>query len=263
MRYNNTLLYLSCIIGTCLILNACSFKNRQAILKTPFDTDTIRTVKVINELPTNNQYYNLIQPEDELAIKDMQDLSLITRIAGEGATMQQQNYMLFRVNADGNVLLPKIGSIKVAGLNRIQAAAAIQNAYAEKELKAPLIDVRIANASVVLFGEVGKQGKYLLEREDYQLIDLLADAGGVTPNANRKMVRIFRGDRNNPQIILVNLNDYNFIKNPHLKLQARDIIYIEPRRVVSNSQDLQAYSSFIQVGLVLLNTLLIIYNIAK
>lgn len=234
------------------------------MLKTPYDADTVRTVRVINEHPAPDSYYNPIKPEDELAIRNVQDMNLIVRNPEERANInQQQTYTTFKVDANGEVVLPKIGAIKVAGLTRSQAAAVIQKAYEEKELNAPLIDVRIANAYVVLLGEVGKQGKYIIEREDYELIDLLADAGGVTPGANKKMLRIFRGDRNNPEIIMVNLNDYNFLKNPKLRLQAKDVVYVEPRRMLVNSQNFQAYSTFIQMGLVVLNTALIIYNITR
>ncbi|WP_343531526.1 polysaccharide biosynthesis/export family protein [Pedobacter sp.] len=233
------------------------------MLKTPYDADTVKTVRVINSNAENPGYYNLIKPEDELAIRNVQDMSLIVKLP-EGTNNNTANtYTTFKVDANGEIVLPKIGAIKVAGLNRSQAAQAIQKAYEAKELNAPLIDVRIANAYVVMLGEVDRQGKYLIEREDYQLIDLLADAGGLTPNANNKMLRIFRGERANPEIIMVNLNDYNFLKDPKLRLQSKDIIYIEPRRAAVSSQKFQAYSTFIQVGFVIVNTLLLIYSITK
>lgn len=250
------------------IMSSCSFKNRYAILKTPYDADTVKTVRVINGIDESKDYYNLIKPEDEIVIRNLQDMNLIMNTGTSGNnssfySQQNSNYTPFKVNAAGELTLPKIGKIKIAGLNRIEAAAKIQKAYELNELNAPLIDVRIANASIVLLGEVGRQGKYIIGREDYQLIDLLADAGGININANRKLVRIFRGDRSNPEIIMVNLNNYGFVKDPKLKLRAGDIVYVEPRRVVAFNQNVQAYSSLLQVGLVVFNTLLLIYNIAK
>ncbi len=265
MNYNRLPLITTLIfIGFAVFfLSSCSFKGRQALLKTPYDADTVKTVRVINSNAENPGYYNLIKPEDELAIRNVQDMSLIVKLP-EGTNNNTANtYTTFKVDANGEIVLPKIGAIKVAGLNRSQAAQAIQKAYEAKELNAPLIDVRIANAYVVMLGEVDRQGKYLIEREDYQLIDLLADAGGLTPNANNKMLRIFRGERANPEIIMVNLNDYNFLKDPKLRLQSKDIIYIEPRRAAVSSQKFQAYSTFIQVGFVIVNTLLLIYSITK
>lgn len=245
--------------------SSCSFKSRQALLKTPYDADTVKTVRVINGNDDLKGYYNLIKPEDELAIRNVQDMSLIVRssVEGNNSNSQQSVYTTFKVNAAGEVVLPKIGAIKVGGLNRTEAAQAIQKAYEAKELNAPLIDVRIANAYIVLLGEVGRQGKYVIEREDYELVDLLADAGGLTPNANNKMLRIFRGERSNPEIIMVNLSDYSFIKDPKLKLQAKDVVYIEPRRAAVSSQNFQGYNTFIQFGFVIVNTLLLIYTLAK
>ena len=261
MKYQKLPILALILLSFLLSLGSCSFKNRQALLKTPYDADTIKTVRVINSSSTAVGYYNTIKPEDELAIRNVQDMSLI--VGSAEVSQGQQVYTTFKVNANGEVVLPKIGAIKVAGLNRTEAANLLQKAYEVKELNAPLIDVRIANAYIVLLGEVGKQGKYLIDREDYELIDLLADAGGVNVNANKKVVRIFRGDRANPEIIMVNLNDYNFIKDPKLKLQAKDIVYVEPRRIATSSQNFQAYSTFIQAGLVVLNTALIIYNFTR
>lgn len=265
MNYNRlplttTLIF---IVFAVFFLSSCSFKSRQALLKTPYDADTVKTVRIINGNSEAPDYYNLIKPEDELAIRNVQDMALIVRPPEGLSNNLAQTYTTFKVDANGEVVLPKIGAIKVAGLNRSQAAQAIQQAYEAKELNAPLIDVRIANAYIVLLGEVSKQGKYVIEREDYQLIDLLADAGGLTPNANNKMLRIFRGNRANPEIIMVNLNDYNFLKDPKLKLQAKDVIYIEPRRAAANSQNFQAYSTFIQLGFIIVNSLLLIYSITK
>lgn len=265
MNYNKlTLTILLFICFAVSFFSSCSFKGRQVILKTPYDADTVKTVRVVNAGLESESYYNLIKAEDELAIKNVQDMSLIAPMTtGSNNATQTASYTTFKVGATGEVVLPKIGAIKVAGLNRKQAAEAIQKAYELKELNAPLIDVRIANAYVILLGEVEKQGKFVIEREDYELIDLLADAGGLTPEANKKMLRIFRGDKNNPEIIFVNLSDYSFLKDPRLKLRAKDVVYIEPRRASVSSQNFQAYSTFIQIGFTVVNALLLIYTITK
>lgn len=264
MKYKKSLIYNFFFFLICLFFfSACSFKNREALLKTSYDADTIKTVFVLNPQEDTRNYYNIIKSEDELAISNLQDMDLIVKKLEGGTASNGKIYSSFKVNADGEISLPKIGVLKVAGLTRIQAASVIQRSYEEKELSAPIIDVKIINAYVILLGEVAKQGKYIIDREDYELIDLLGDAGGVTPNADKKLLKIFRGDRSNPEVILVNLQDYNFLKNPKLKLRSRDIVYVEPKRMATTSQNLQAYSTFVQIGLFLINTVLIIYNLSK
>jgi polysaccharide export outer membrane protein len=240
----------------------CAYKGRNSILKTPFDADTIKNVFVVNGL-ADTATYNTIKAEDELAISDLQDISLLVRTERETYNQRTDSYAIFKVNQQGAVSLPIIGPVKVSGLNRTEAASLIQELYAKKELKKPLIDVRINNLYVILLGEVFKPGKYLINREDVELIDLLGEAGGLTPSANKKLVKIFRGDRTNPEIILVNMQDYAFIKNKNLRLKSRDVIYVEPKRIISSSQSLQAYSSLFQIGFLFLNTILLIINLTN
>lgn len=252
--------FLFCVI---MFLNSgCSYKGRNSILKTPYDADTIKDVYVVNSTVDTAGYYNTIKPEDELAISDLQDIGLLVRADKVNYTQRTDSYAIFKVNLEGFVSLPLLGAVKVAGLNRTEAARLIQNLYETKELKRPLIDVRVNNLYVILIGEVARQGKYLINREDYELIDLLGEAGGLTPAANKKLVKIFRGDRANPEIVLVNMQDYAFLKNKNLRLKSRDVIYVEPKRLASNAQNLQLYSTFFQIGFLALNTILLIINIS-
>lgn len=254
---------LTICLAALLLMNGCAYSGRNVLLKTPFDADTLKGVFVVNGKVGQEGYYNLIKPEDELAISDLQDISLLVRSNKERYTPRTDSYAIFQVNEKGMISLPLLGQVKVAGLNRLEAGNHIQNLYEQKELRKPLIDVRINNLYVVLLGEVARQGKYIINREDYELIDLLGEAGGLTPGANKRAVKIFRGDRRDPEIILVNLENYSFLKNKNLRLQSKDVVYVEPRRIVSNAQSAQAYSAFFQVGFVLLNTVLLIINLSN
>jgi len=253
------------LIGATLMVgwSGCAYKSRNSILKTPFDTDTVRNVFVVNSVGDTSGFYNRIRAEDELAISNLQDIGLLVRTDKETYNQRTDSYAIFKVNEMGLISLPLIGAVKVAGLTRSEASRLIQQLYESKELKRPLIDVRLNNMYVVLLGEVAHQGKYILNREDYELIDLLGEAGGLTPGANKKLVKIFRGDRSNPEVILVNMQDYTFLKNKNLRLKSRDVIYVEPRSIVSNAQNLQVYSTFFQVGFLLLNTVLLIINLSN
>jgi polysaccharide export outer membrane protein len=265
MTSTNSIFYKSILVCCAIVfsLGGCAYQNRNSLLKTPFDADTIKNVFVINSKTDTAGYYNTIKPEDELAISDLQDIGLLVRTEKETYSQRTDSYAIFKVNLQGFISLPLLGAVKVAGLNRTEAANLIQNLYEQKELRKPLIDVRVNNLYVVLIGEVAKQGKYLINREDYELIDLLGEAGGLTPAANKRLVKIFRGDRTNPEIILVNMQDYSFLKNKNLRLKSRDVVYVEPKRWASNAQNLQLYSTFFQIGFLALNTILLIINISN
>ena len=261
---NRSTIYCSAVASILvMLLGSCSFLNRDAILKTPYDTVASNAVYVVPVNENDEGYYNKIRPEDELAIADLQDISILVRKEHLRNDLRDDRYATFKVNAEGEISLPLIGAVKVAGLNRDEAAKLISSKYEEKELKKPLIDVRINNLYVSLLGEVGRQGKYIVNREDYELIDLLAEAGGLTDLANKRRVKIFRGDRANPEVILINLENYAFLKNEKLRLKSRDIIYVEPRTGAKTARNVQPYTSFFQIGFVALNTILLIINLSK
>jgi polysaccharide export outer membrane protein len=251
------------LVASFSVLPGCSFKHREAILKSPTDFEFPNQVYITNGQQDTNDYYHLIQPEDELAITDLQDMSILIPKERLRNDLRTESYAIFKVSASGYINLPLIGGLKVTGLNREQAATLIGSRYQEKELKHPIIDVRINNLYVIALGEVAKPGKYLVGREDLELIDLLGEAGGLTAFANKRMLKIIRGDRANPTVINVNLENYEFLKNPAMKLRSRDIVYVEPRNSAAKAQHVQAWAPLFQIGFVALNTILLIINLSR
>ncbi|HEX5235968.1 MAG TPA: polysaccharide biosynthesis/export family protein [Silvibacterium sp.] len=96
-----------------------------------------------------------------------------------------------RVRDAGDVDLPLIGEIHVAGLDPAAASAAIAAAYLNRNfLKHPDVAVFVeeyATQSVSVLGQVMKPGTYAIATPR-TLLDLLAMAGGLTPIADRHIM---------------------------------------------------------------------------
>ncbi len=96
-----------------------------------------------------------------------------------------------RVRDSGEVDLPLIGNVHVAGLDPGSAADQIAALYLkENYLKHPDVDVFVeqyATAPVSVLGQVEKPGTYLITAPR-TLLDLLAMAGGLTPEADRHIM---------------------------------------------------------------------------
>jgi polysaccharide export outer membrane protein len=200
----------------------------------------------------HHSYYNVIKPEDELLVRDLNHPEIVPTAGTE------KN--VYRVDADSNIHLPLVGKVKVGGLNRQQAAEKIKEAYGETELKAPIIDVQISNIHVTILGEVTRQGNYPISREDYELADLLGDAQGFSANADTETLKIFRGYRRAPTVIPVNMSHYCFMSNPDLVMRSGDIVYVAPKSSALKLKNAQQYSGLVQLGLLSLSTLFIIIN---
>lgn len=134
----------------------------------------------------------IISPGDTVAITiwNTEDNSLLTTPGQRFTPMPPM-----QVSSNGQVFLPYIGDVKISGMAPDHARAAIEKAYLAV---APSVQVQLAStegrqntASVV--GGVTRPGPYPLRDRDMTLLDVLAEAGGASPNLKNPQVRLQRG----------------------------------------------------------------------
>jgi polysaccharide export outer membrane protein len=108
----------------------------------------------------------------------------------------QEFHSQVRVAEDGTVELPLVGQVPVRGMSEQGAARAIEKALLEKGMLVhPQVTVLVTNAAgqdVSVMGEVARPGVYAYAVH-HRLLDLVASAQGLTPNAGR-LVQVFHRD---------------------------------------------------------------------
>jgi protein involved in polysaccharide export with SLBB domain len=98
-----------------------------------------------------------------------------------------------RVDADGNVTLPRLGPIPVAGISADSVRQLIVTTYA-RYLRDPAVDVTVL-PRVTILGAVRNPGVHNLD-PTLTLADALALAGGAAPEGKRNQVELRRrGER--------------------------------------------------------------------
>jgi polysaccharide biosynthesis/export protein len=111
-----------------------------------------------------------------------------------------------RVSASGDITLPLVGSLHVAGLTAEEAQATIEKKYKDAEiLKSPQVSVLIieyASQGVSVLGEVLKPGVYPL-LTSRRLLDLISQAGGFTPTAGRTVAITHRDHPLEPTTVVL------------------------------------------------------------
>ncbi|OWK71747.1 hypothetical protein CBW18_04565 [Pedobacter sp. AJM] len=254
-------------------LFGCGVRKERTLFNAPSDivTDTIKQVYVVNDQGISDAYYK-IKVNDQLAVRNVQNFEFgATTNSGSatGSANQNasgggiQNVLSYPVDLDGKVNLPAIGKVEVAGLSRREAAIKIQDIYKNKLLKEPIIELSVVNLKVTLLGEFGKQGNFLLERDNTTLIDIIGEAGGISKTADPKTLKIIRGDRTHPEIIYVNLNDINSLASKKLILQNHDIIVLQPTKSAATSDKLQSLNNILQPLLVVVNLAVLIFTVTR
>jgi len=102
------------------------------------------------------------------------------------------------VRPDGFVTLPLVNEVQVVGMKTSELRETLEKRFREFVTDA-YVTVRvekIASTEVFLIGEVAKAGAYSLTGSD-TLIQLLTRAGGLSPFADRRNIRVIRrqGDK--------------------------------------------------------------------
>jgi polysaccharide export outer membrane protein len=115
-----------------------------------------------------------------------------------------------RLNPEGNLNVPLMGSVHLAGLTTTQAASKLTELYGRDYLVKPRINVTLlsyAKRHFVILGQVGHAGIIEMPESSPGGIDLLeaiAMAGGYTRIAAPERITVRRHNANGDQILKVN-----------------------------------------------------------
>lgn len=115
------------------------------------------------------------------------------------------------VDPDGFVSLPLLGNVNVAGLSTDQLGTLLAAKYASyvvtPQVTVSVVDIR--SRAVFVMGQVGKAGSYPLLTQT-TVLQLIAQAGGLTPFAKRKNIYVLRASMGQSEKI-----PFNFVKVIH------------------------------------------------
>lgn len=213
----NYLLILS-IIG----FAGCSTKEDYVL----FNETKINQVASQHEMVTevdNVQFEYKIRPYDRVSVIVYKHPDLST---SNMSTMQVERGIL--VNSKGEIRLPLIKKINVAGLTQTEAEEALNNAF-KTYLKQPDVQIEVLNKRAYVIGEVNTPGEIPLVNERLTLLQMLAKAGDIKDTANRKSILILRGSGTAKiHTEVVNLTDVHSIRTANLMIKPNDIVYVMP-----------------------------------
>lgn len=148
------------------------------------------------------------------------------------------------VDLEGNIELPKIGKLHVAGLSREAANDSISNAYKEY-LVNPIVQVRFGDFSYTIMGEVKSPGQFTIPREKVSIFEAIGRAGDLTDYARRDDIKIIREVNGKREVVSVNLNDKEILNSPDYYIHRYDVIYVEAKEIKATTSNIQRVAPYL------------------
>lgn len=152
----------------------------------------------------------------------------------------------FLVDQLGNIHVPLVGSISVAGLTTKEARELVQEKLLPF-LKEPVVSLRIVNLKVSILGDVARPGVYPIQNERVSIVDALSMAGDLTITGVRNNVLLIREHDGKRQYIRLDLHSKSLFNSPYFYLQNNDLLYVQPGNAKYASVD----SSYRNVSIIL------------
>ena len=180
-----------------------------------------------------------VQPGDQLSIMvygDNAELASafnLTTVSGSnyfGNSEKSQATRVYTIDSNGNIKMPVLGAIKVAGQTREQIAKNIENELTTRNLlRNPVVNVAFYNMYVSVLGEVGGAKRVEIEKDELTLPELLSQCGDLTINGKRDNVKVIRDVKGQKAVYTVDLRSAKSVyQSPAYYLQPNDLVYIEP-----------------------------------
>lgn len=181
--------------------------------------------QTLNQLK-NVQFEYKIRPHDRISLIVYKHPDLSTSTIN---SQQQERGLL--VNSRGEIRLPLIKSIHLAGLTQSEAEDALEDALSVY-IKHPDVQMEVINKRAYIIGEVKHPGEIELVNEQLTLLQLIAKAGDLTDTANRQSILIIREGANaQVKTEVVNLTDINSLRTANLMIKPNDIVYVTPNNM--------------------------------
>ncbi|MEG1573589.1 MAG: polysaccharide biosynthesis/export family protein [Bacteroidales bacterium] len=215
-----------------------------------------------------------IAPGDELSVNiesdDIESIAIFNKqqiktgsdnisIIGNSGNVNSNNVTsgnIYYVDNDGNIKMPIIGKVNVAGLTRFEIerliASLIYPQYVKQE---PLVNVHINNFKITVLGDVVSPGIIDVQSDKINILELLARAGDLSITGRRDNIMLIRTNNDGSrETFRYNLNDKYLLLSPYFYLKQNDFIYVEQNR--SKARSAFTMPSVVTFGMGLLSTAL-------
>lgn len=184
-----------------------------------YGTDDLLTIDVSSLDPEASRPFNLPV------------VSYSPTVIGAQGQLKMQTYL---IDINGNIEFPVLGTIKLGGLTRTEATAYLKELLSEY-IKDPIVNIRLANFTITVLGEVNRPGTYTIQDERISVSEALGLAGDLTNNGKRTNVFLIRESGGEKRFARLDLTSVNLVNSQLYYMAQNDVLVVEPNRARRNA----------------------------
>lgn len=171
----------------------------------------------------------------------------------------------FLVDVNGNIEYPRIGTLHVEGLTKLQLADLIKKKINEKDtvLINPSVIIRFLSYKVTVLGQVGHEGEVNVTGERLTILEAIGLAGGITDYGKKNDVKVVREIDGKRDIGTIDLSSKDLFNSPYYNLMQNDYVIVYPTKQKSKMTDQSIVAQRISLALSIITATAFIYNIFK
>ncbi len=183
----------------------------------------------------------LIQPADVLGITvtsrnpESSSIFNLNRVNSNNSNINPEAPVDgYLVDEKGLIHLPVVGDMKVSGYTPSVVRDKLDTLLV-KYFKDPVVNIRVLNFKVSVFGDVARPNVYGLQNEQTNITEALSLAGDLNITALRQNVLLIRNENGERKYIYLDLTSKKLIESPYYYLKNNDQIYVSPGKIKYSS----------------------------
>ena len=202
---------------------------------------------------TADTYRILIQPDDELVIAVSSSVPEATAAYNVpmnnpatrsnmtfASSPQTQTYI---VDTQGNILMPVLGPIHVAGKTTDEIAKHI-TALVSQDVKDPYVRVELLYFNIDVMGEVKVPSRVTSRQQNFTVLDALSSCGDLTEYGQRDRVFVIRNEGGQRVYHRLDLTKSDVFSSPYFHLKQGDVVYVEPNKIRTDNSKYNQNNAF-------------------
>ena len=199
----------------------------------------------LSNLPETSeaQYFTVDVPDYEVQYRDilyitakaMTPTGSIEDLLQESGGVRNQYFrdeasqyiMGYDVDKEGNIFLPVIGEVNVAGKTMEEVRILLQQEV-DKSFNNAYVECKLLSFKFTVIGEAKAPGTYVNYNNYLTVLEAVGRAGGVGDYGRRDRVLVVRPTDEGSKTYRINLQDKNLLTSEAYFLQPNDVVIIEP-----------------------------------